>query len=391
MADVVSQSHLSGTPVYPIGGGTSLDYGLRPTKEGVGLAIGSLNRIVDYPSRDMTITAEAGMTMANLAAALASENQWLPCEVPQPDTATIGGVVATNSFGPRCYGYGTIRDYVIGIRAIDGRGMPFSGGGRVVKNVAGFDFCKLLTGSLGTLGVITEITLKLKPRPQESRLVIGSVKNWEEAELVLAALVHSQANPTAIEVLSGRAWNDVMDNTSQETIRIAVGCDGTEAEAKWSADALMGEISKAGARNVVPYDASAATELWSRFAEFPCQETAPLVLKISCPPDTIAPAIAPLLLQIDPQCSLLAHAGFGTIIARFSKFDVNQVSRDLVGRIQATVGRMGGRAIVLSSSLKGELTPQAVWGQRDESHELMRAVKARFDPQGILNPGRFLI
>ena len=97
--------------------------------------------------------------------------------MPQPDAATLGGVVATDCSGPRRYGCGTMRDYVIGISAVDGRGVPFKGGGRVVKNVAGYDFCKLLTGSLGTLGVITQVTLKIKPLPESSALLVCDVRD----------------------------------------------------------------------------------------------------------------------------------------------------------------------------------------------------------------------
>src|SRR6185369_14097741 len=107
-----------------------------------------------------------GITMQALAELLAKERQRLPIDVPQAEQATIGGVIATNWNGPRRFGEGTVRDYVIGISAVDGRGQPFKGGGRVVKNVAGYDFCKLLTGSLGTLGIITQLSLKVKPRTE---------------------------------------------------------------------------------------------------------------------------------------------------------------------------------------------------------------------------------
>ena len=123
----------------------------------------------------MTITVEAGVTMRTLADLLAKERQRLPVDVPQAERATIGGVIATNWNGPRRYGEGIVRDFVIGISAVDGRGLPFKGGGRVVKNVAGYDFCKLLTGSLGTLGVITQVTLRLKPIPEQSALVACSI------------------------------------------------------------------------------------------------------------------------------------------------------------------------------------------------------------------------
>ena len=166
---------------------------LRPAadaRRASGLSLAGLNRVVDYPARDMTITVEAGITHGRA---------WPTCWPPSgngcrstcrtPTEATLGGVVATALSGPRRYGHGTMRDYVIGISAVDGRGMPFKAGGRVVKNVAGYDFCKLLTGSLGTLGVITQVTLKIKPRPEASALASATLRDLDTAERLLAALV----------------------------------------------------------------------------------------------------------------------------------------------------------------------------------------------------------
>jgi glycolate oxidase FAD binding subunit len=198
VAAVVAECYEQRFPLYPIGGGTSLDFGLPAKGEGVGLSLAKLNRVLDYPARDMTITVEAGITMQALANVLAAERQRLPVDVPQADKATIGGVIATNWNGPRRYGEGTIRDYVIGISAVDGRGQPFKGGGRVVKNVAGYDFCKLLTGSLGTLGVITQVTLRLKPIPEQTALVACVLPSTQAAESALAALVKSRAGKSMI-------------------------------------------------------------------------------------------------------------------------------------------------------------------------------------------------
>src|SRR4029079_11060283 len=141
--------------------GTAQDYGNVATLAGQTLDLSNVAKVVDYTPRDMTIVVEAGVRMADVRATRAAEGQHLPVDVPRAAEATIGGVVATNWSGPRRYGHGTIRDYVIGINAIDGRGTPFKGGGRVVKNVAGYDFCKLLCGSLGTLAVVTQLALKV--------------------------------------------------------------------------------------------------------------------------------------------------------------------------------------------------------------------------------------
>ena len=153
-----------------------------PTQPRHDLDLTGLVKVVDYTPRDMTILVEAGVRMADLAATLAAEGQQLPIDVPRASEATIGGVVATNWNGPRRYGHGTIRDYVIGIHAVDGRGVAFKGGGRVVKNVAGYDFCKLLTGSLGTLGVITQLALKVKPLPERSATIVADCDDLAVAE-----------------------------------------------------------------------------------------------------------------------------------------------------------------------------------------------------------------
>src|SRR3569623_1953396 len=205
-AALVRQAYEDGTPLYPLGGGTALDFGLPAKLPGVGLSLAGLHRVIDYPSRDMTITVEAGIRMAYLAATLARERQRLPVDAAHADEATLGGVIATNFSGPRRYGHGTIRDYVIGISAIDGRGTPFKGGGRVVKNVAGYDFCNLLTGSLGSLAVITQVTLKVKPLPDATAFLTCEIAELAQAEPLLAALVDSQTVPVAINLASGPAW-----------------------------------------------------------------------------------------------------------------------------------------------------------------------------------------
>jgi glycolate oxidase FAD binding subunit len=193
-------------PIYPLGGQTALDYGFTPTRPGTGLDLTGLNRVVDYTPRDMTILVEAGIRMADLAVLLAAEGQHLPIDVPRAAEATLGGVVATNWTGPRRYGYGTIRDYVIGIHAVDGRGIPFQGGGRVVKNVAGYDFCKLLCGSLGTLAVTTQLALKLKPQPETSATLIAACADLATTDILLNRFINLAAPPAAIDYLAGAGW-----------------------------------------------------------------------------------------------------------------------------------------------------------------------------------------
>ena len=238
----------------------------------------------------MTITVEAGIRIADLQQTLAAENQWLPVDAPQASQATLGGVIATNCSGPRRFGQGTIRDYVIGISAVDGRGVAFKAGGRVVKNVAGYDFCKLLVGSYGTLAVITQLTLKTKPRPEASALVACDVRDYSQADALLAALVSSQTTPVAIELLTGPAWqaDEALESLAPSGVaRLVVGFEGSRPEVDWMTGQLSGEWRTHGVAEVrtVPIEQTAA--LWQRLIEFPTADDPPLVLKIGVRPSAV--------------------------------------------------------------------------------------------------------
>src|SRR5262245_29209504 len=283
----VCEAFDTGLPLYPIGGGTSLDFGLPAKEPGKGLSLEKLNRVVDYPARDMTVTVEAGVTMKALAELLAKERQRLPIDVPQAERATIGGVIATNWNGPRRYGLGSVRDYVIGISAVDGRGQPFKGGGRVVKNVAGYDFCKLLTGSLGTLGVFAQMTLRLKRIPEQSALVACAVPDAATAEKLLAAMVTSKTTPTAIELLAGPAWRDDpaladLDHRSPTCLYVVASLEGTGPEVEFMVRQFSAEWRELGIEAPLVVGETAA--LWQRLVEFSAAGQSPLVLKANVVP-----------------------------------------------------------------------------------------------------------
>ena len=158
--------------------------------------------MIDYPAADMTITVEAGMTLAALRAVLAEKGQRLLVDAPQPDRATLGGIFATNTSGPRRFGAGRPRDQIIGVSFVTSDGALVKGGGRVVKNVAGYDFPKLLTGSIGTLGIITQMTLKVRPIPEASALVWVPMPDVEALGPTLDRLNTSATRPIALELLN---------------------------------------------------------------------------------------------------------------------------------------------------------------------------------------------
>jgi len=396
VAELVERAHRDGTPVYPISGGTNLHYGLPPAEPGLGLSLAGLDRVVDYPARDLTITVEAGLTIAALAKRLAGEGQRLPVDVAHPERATVGGIVATCPVGPRHYRWGTIRDYVIGLSAVDGSGAGFSGGGRVVKNAAGYDLCRLVTGSLGTLGVITQVTLMVKPLPETSALLACDLSDFDAAEKLLAALVHTQVLPSAIELLAGPAWKEdslLGPLAESASLRLVVGLEGTLAEVEWMLARLQEEWRQAGAAAMVRLRGLRADPLFQRLAEFPFDAeggngASGLVAQIHVLPGSVV-GVVRSLLEIDPAASILAHAGGGVIHARLH-LNPEKTPAVIDGRLRPNLASAGGSMVVLRQPEGALLSRQTVWGPPRPSHAAMQAIKDQFDPKGILNRGRFV-
>jgi glycolate oxidase FAD binding subunit len=384
------------TPLYPIGGGTALDYGLPAKAQGIGLSTASLTRVVDYPARDMTITVEAGITMTALAEILAAEGQQLPIDVPNPDRATLGGVIATNWSGPRRYGHGTIRDYVIGISAVDGRGVAFKAGGRVVKNVAGYDFCKLLTGSLGTLAVITQVTLKVKPIPVASTWVVCDTADAGIGFVTFLAVAESGTSASAIEWVGGSRWLNqplARGGVRSQGASLAVLFEGSQAEVDWQQERLAAVraerpklFSNVETRHVD--DAATVKETLDVLTAFPADCTAPLTVRFNLPPGDVN-IIEFHLERAGGRCAYQSHRGNGILNVHFEEVAAADVSRLILKDLQPLAAKYGGNVIVLSCPGQ-ELTRQLTWGVGRSDRQVMAAVKRQFDPANILNPDRFV-
>jgi glycolate oxidase FAD binding subunit len=411
IVDVVRSAFDENKPLYPLGGQTALDFGTTPMRPGTGLDLTSLNRVVDYTPRDMTILVEAGIRMTDLARLLAAENQQLPIDVPRADEATLGGVVVTNWTGPRRYGYGTIRDYVIGIHAVDGRSIAFQGGGRVVKNVAGYDFCKLLCGSLGTLAVVTQLALKLKPLPETAATLVAACPDFATTDSLLERFVHLPAPPAAIDYVAGPEWTIPSSLRNQQSEmrnngpHLVIRVEGSTAEVEYLTDQVQYELWQGGGLHVAKLASSDADALWSQQTEFPAWQSlsetrngvserrdhipdiSPLVIKIAVPPSAVTKMIAALYAH-DANCTVHAHAASGIITARFADFKAADLTRILVGKLRPAAIQAGGSLVVLSTKLEG-LTPHVRWGGRTETTVLAHRIKQKFDPRNILNPDRF--
>jgi len=384
VVETVREAAAAGTPVYPIGGAVDLDYGAMPQQPGVGLSLAALDQVIDHAADDMTITVESGITVRGLAARLDSAGQRLPIDVRAPDRATLGGMVATNQSGPRRYGCGTLRDYVIGFRAVDGRGVSFCGGGRVVKNAAGYDLCKLMVGSLGTLGVLTQVTLMVRPKPETSALVVCEVPNLDTAEQLLGDLVRSQTRPVAIELLAGPATHtnpSIGPMLESNVAQLVVGFEGSQAEVDWMVEQLRSEWTEAGIDSPITVDRRSTDLLWQWLAGLSAN------LQINLLPSATVGIVAELLDWF-PGCSIQSHAGNGVVRVDLSSFPADRFVETLRERIRPIVTAAGGHCVVLSPPEGVVCSPDDVWGSSGKGAAVMRAIKDRFDPNHLLNPGR---
>ncbi|MCC7475360.1 MAG: FAD-binding oxidoreductase [Pirellulales bacterium] len=400
VADLVREAQDSCMPIELVGGGTSLDYGGRVRGAARQLDLGGLRKVVDYEPRDMTIVVEAGVHMSDLAATLSQENQQLPIDVPRACEATVGGAVATNWCGPRRFGLGTIRDYVIGIHAVDGRGVAFKGGGRVVKNVAGYDFCKLLSGSLGTLGVITQVVFKVKPLPECVAMVVAKCPDLAVAEDALSRLAMLESPPVAIDLLAGPGWPSFSEDSPAEGCFLALRLEGTKTEIDWLFGRMQAELAAAGTRGIDRLEGGQGENLWSHLVEFPeCGEVpapsdgaaakSPMVMQVIVPPSAVTRFVAELL-SIDSRASIQAHAASGVITVCFSKFTPSDLSPILIARLRPSATCAGGSVVVVRTHLEG-LTPHLIWGGRNDAVVLLERIKRQLDPMNILNPGRYVL
>jgi glycolate oxidase FAD binding subunit len=388
LGDLVRRAAADGQAVYPLGGGTALEFGLPPTKPGVGIDLRGLNRVIDYPARDMTVTVQAGITLAELRRLLAAENQRLPIDAPDEDRATLGGLIATNHSGPRRHGWGTLRDYVIGISVVNDRGEETKAGGRVVKNVAGYDLCKLHVGALGTLGVVTQVTLKLRPLPEVAGLLAVSCRA-DQVAATLDELHRSRTRPVCLELLNAAALPFMCADgppPEPDTWTVVVGFEDSLEAFNWQVPQLVREL--AAALPVVGRASLVSEPWWHGLAGFVARPDAALTFRANVLPSGVA-AFCLELARLAPRLALQAHAGNGVVTGRLPADATQAEAEQCVAQARQLAAAARGHVVVLRCPAAWKKT-LPVWGPPPANAWLMRAVKDQLDPQRLFNPGRFV-
>jgi len=345
------------------GAGTKLGWSPVSRPADIELCTRRMNAVVAHRHGDLTATIEAGAGLADVNRALARHGQWIPLDPPSADRATIGGVVATNDSGPRRHRYGAPRDLIIGVEFARADGVVAKAGGIVVKNVAGYDVGRLLTGSFGSLAVITAATFKLFPIPPESRTVVVDAP-LERLAPIVAAVAASQLTPTAIE-LSGLS-------------RLLVRFESIAASAEQQA-ADAAKLATGAETATVSGEKESA--LWAAH-DARVRDGRGAVVKLTLMPTDVAPTMAWMAEALrDVEYDVIGRAALGVLLVRVDAVVAKQAA--LVRDLRARLAPGRGSAVVVrgSDDLKREVD---VWGPLGDSAAVMRAIKTEFDPDGIL-------
>lgn len=363
-------------PVVPRGGGTKIGLGNIPAGVGLILSTARLNRLLEHAAGDLVATAEAGALLHEVQTRLRRAGQWLALDPAEP-AGTIGGVVAANASGPHRLRFGTVRDQLIGFTYILPDGTVAKAGGKVVKNVAGYDLGKLFTGSLGTLGLIAQATFRLHPLPARSCTVFLSRRERSPENLsdAVQSVLHSTLTPVAMDFHWGR--NGIRLMVRFEGIEAGVAAQVEEAAGLLR---LFGEVESSAGDERFWQNESALTNGHFERAS---------VIKLAAVPGDLPRIISALeaLRGEAHAVRIWGHAGTGVTYADIVGKPAAQLAA-IVG-LRDAVRSVGGSVVVQRApvEVKGSLD---VWGDAGDALPLMRTVKALFDPNGIMNPGRYI-
>ena len=361
--------------VVPWGAGTRQHIGAAPSRYTLALRTASLDQIVEYNPADLVVTVQAGISLAALQAQLAEHGQRLPWDPPVPPEATIGGLLATNAFGPLRLGFGPPRDWTLGMQVVLGDGRPVRSGGKVVKNVAGYDAHKLHIGALGTLGVITEVTFKVAPLPEKNMTILVHPKDIGEALEFVEVLRQPPLEP--VSLILGSEFESLEAGSEVVVARF----EGTDAALRRLSSIAHQRLGDATTILEGEKDAN----YWESLAHLAAySHDGGIRVRLGARP-TALQQLTPAIKQIASRFILFGATGLAHIWLNTPN-TIEAVAR--LANLRALAESIGGYAVV-ENALDHSPAALDIWGQAPPTLPLMHTLKAQWDPQGVLNPGRY--
>jgi len=362
--------------IAPWGGGTAIGLGNPPRSLDVVIKTTRLHQVIEHDPANLTVTVQSGIALNALQNVIAVERQFVPFDPPLPERSTIGGIVAANLNGPRRGSYGSVRDLVIGMKVVLASGETIKAGGKVVKNVAGYDMCKLFTGSLGTLGIIAEVTLRVAPLPVHTATASATGTLAQAADLA-GQLARTKLLPTAtflVNAGTAAPW------------QLVVSFDGfAETVTRQVED--LGKLAHRLCMTTEIVDGEKARQQRQAIADLPVNQDR-LVYRLTVPRATVMQSIFTITdwMKAEPAQTICADVAMGTI---WIVLPANQSACELFPRLVTLTHQQHGHAVIFTAPAELKQTND-VWGPATPAHALMRKIKQEFDPFNLLNPGRFV-
>ena len=378
--------------VIPAGAGTKLGIGNLPQKVDIVLATTRLNSVVEYEPADLTVTVEAGIRLAALQTVLAQHRQYLALDPPSADRCTLGGIVATNASGSLRLRHGAARNQVLGLRVVHANGTVVKSGGKVVKNVAGYDLNKLYIGAFGTLGIITEVTLKLAPIPAYEAILVADFQNVQGAIDTGLSIIGSQILPMFVNLSINADCVGTVTDTKRPTL--VVGFGGDPETVAWQLTECQGIMEQNAALGVTITEGESQARLQETIREFPAADTDTerVIAKLNLKRTGIAEFAAQIMDESwarDVQVMALLGSGILYLsIPVMSDTDFKVLANTLAQLRQSAMEAHGN--LIVEAALPELKQHIDVWGAVGDTLGLMKQVKDRFDARGLLNPGRFV-
>ncbi len=384
---VASEERLA---VIPMGSGAARSLGNVPSRVDLAVSFARLDRVIAYSPDDLTLRVQAGATLVSLADALAPHGQFLPLDPPEGASRTVGGVVATGASGPLRFRYGTARDLLLGVRFVQADGTITWGGANVVKSVTGYDIPKLMVGSLGTLGLLAEMTLRLHPLPEseETRLVVFSER--EPAGSFILSILDSPLQPNRLELLNSGALAAMGQRGGPLGVAVSFGSAAEAVRSQCESLLDLARRSDGEGRSV------SAPDFWDRLGKGIVLNSDREEIRISIA--TLPSELLSVLAQVELlgagrglRVAAVGEAGNGILHVKLTgSGPVEEWAAALVSTLRERLVPEGGSCVV-EAAPRAVLEQLDVWGPVDErSFGIMSRLKSEFDPREILNPGRFV-
>jgi len=388
ISEVLKLAAIENHAVVSTGSATFMDGGNVLDQTNLIITTRRLSKLIHHEPADLVATAEAGLTLRDFQEQLRQKGQWLPIDPPDDGTATLGGIVATGMSGPQQLGYGPVRSFVIGLRAILSDGTIIKVGGNVVKNVAGYDLCKLFTGSYGTLGVITEVTFKLRPWPVEIRTIVALGRRSSLTEV--GREIARKSYPVAIELLSPPLAKQLSAKVNQGDYGLMVRFAGaSRAVVVETANALK----TLRAENILCATHDEDEELWASLSQAAMRSDHNLVWRAVTRPTELPSFLEDVASLEQDEASHVglqwqASLGDGRVRVMSRAPVYHSESVRTLERMRQRAENLGGRLIIerAPSDIKNEIDS---WGSFGSATELMKRIKTQLDPENALSPGRF--